>query len=452
MNNGGVNLATVTALSTSGAAVSGLTNPDGTYRIDGVPPGQYYVYVQPLPPAQQGEAYPDNVYPPNDTAQNTYLANIGFAGQFYGATTDWTQAEQVSVNTGNLASGINFTVQARSGPAAYDMVLYGAIGNPQVQVQGPPLETGIPVYLSFYAYSTVTPNGYLNFAPGLNISVIGGAAQVYDLAAYSPPPYLIMAAYGYSVQTATPAALAVTWNGDLYVLPAAFTVVPSAPPTVAAVRGSTDNQGNATVIVAGSNLGMGTRVFFDGAAGTVLGMNSDGSLTVAAPPATNGYRAAVEALSTDGQTSEQTLGTAAPPVFPYNGPAFPAVSVSPSTVIAGTDSMVTITGYNTNFVSGQTVVGFGSSDVVVKQLWVVSPGLVLVNVSVDSQAQAQSTTISVASGLQLATLSTAFQVSPANGAAQISLRTPIVNQATQLAGVPNGATAVINVTGLPATL
>ena len=114
--------------------------------------------------------------------------------------------------------------------------------------------------------------------------------------------------------------------------------------------------------------------------------------------------------------------------------------------------MVQITGYNTNFVGGQMVVGFGSSDVVVKQLWVVSPGLALVNISIDPQAQSQSTTISVASGLQLATLSTSFQVTSANGGLPVSLRTPIVNQATQLAGVPNGGTALINTSGLPAAL
>ncbi len=454
MNNGGVNLATVTALSTSGAAISALTNPDGTYQIDGVPPGLYYVYVQPLPPAQPGEAYPDNVFPPNDPFQNSYLANIGFGGQFYGATTDWTQASQVNVSAGNIAGGINFNVQPRSGPAVYDMVLYGDIGSPRVPVQGPPIQAGVPIALTFYAYSTATQDGYLDFAPGLSISAIGGTAQIYNLAPFSPPdpPYINMAAYvSYSVQTATPTALAVNWNGDLYVLPAAFTVVRSAPPTVAAVSGSTDSQGNATVTVAGTNLGPGTRVFFDGAPGTVLNTNADGSLTVAAPPATNGYHASVEALSADSQTSAQTLGTAAPPGFTYNGPAFPAINVSPATVTAGSDTMVQIFGYNTNFVNGQTVVGFGSSDVVVKQLWVVSAGLVLVNVSVDPLAQSHSTTISVASGLQLATLSTAFQVTQ-NGAAQFSLRTPIVNQATQLAGVPNGGTAVINVTGLPPTL
>src|SRR5207253_590263 len=51
MNGQPVSLASVVALSVNGAAVSALTNPDGTYRIGGIPPASnYYLYVHPLPP------------------------------------------------------------------------------------------------------------------------------------------------------------------------------------------------------------------------------------------------------------------------------------------------------------------------------------------------------------------------------------------------------------------
>ena len=41
-----------TALSTppNGPAISTLTNPDGTYTINGLPPNNYLLYVHPLPP------------------------------------------------------------------------------------------------------------------------------------------------------------------------------------------------------------------------------------------------------------------------------------------------------------------------------------------------------------------------------------------------------------------
>mgnify|MGYP000967022567 CR=1 FL=1 len=46
----GVAYASVVAVSPAGAAVSTLTHPDGTYRIEGVPAGTYVVYAQNLPP------------------------------------------------------------------------------------------------------------------------------------------------------------------------------------------------------------------------------------------------------------------------------------------------------------------------------------------------------------------------------------------------------------------
>ncbi len=46
----GVHLESVVAIREGMGAVSALTNPDGTYEIDGVPPGQYYVYAHALPP------------------------------------------------------------------------------------------------------------------------------------------------------------------------------------------------------------------------------------------------------------------------------------------------------------------------------------------------------------------------------------------------------------------
>src|SRR5579863_2218208 len=61
LSGGPINMASVVALSSNGTAISGMTNPDGVYRIDGVPPGKYYVYAHPLPPAQLGEAAPANI-------------------------------------------------------------------------------------------------------------------------------------------------------------------------------------------------------------------------------------------------------------------------------------------------------------------------------------------------------------------------------------------------------
>ena len=88
----GINMASVVALSLNGTAIGTLTNPDGSYRIDGIPPGDYYVYTQPLPPAQQDEGTPAAIVPPSDSLGGNFAAFTGFAGQFFPHTRDWQQA------------------------------------------------------------------------------------------------------------------------------------------------------------------------------------------------------------------------------------------------------------------------------------------------------------------------------------------------------------------------
>src|SRR4029077_12559420 len=97
----GINLASVVALSTSGAAVSGMTRPDGTYEIDGIPPGQYYIYAHPLPPPQAGEGTPANIVTPADPQNDSFAANTGFVTQFFPGTQDWTQAVPAGVAAGS---------------------------------------------------------------------------------------------------------------------------------------------------------------------------------------------------------------------------------------------------------------------------------------------------------------------------------------------------------------
>jgi hypothetical protein len=107
--------------------------------------------------------------------------------------------------------------------------------------------------------------------------------------------------------------------------------------------------------------------------------------------------------------------------------------------------MIEVTGINTNFVDGQTSIGFGSSDVTVRRLWVINSNLIRVNISVNQSAAPILTTVTVTSGLQLVSLTAGFQVLPNQG--QVSILTPIVNQANGAASVPVGGTAVISLSG-----
>jgi Matrixin len=460
-NGTGVNLASVVALSSNGIAISGLTNPDGTYFIGGVPPGQYYVYTHPLPPAAQGEGSPDNIYPPETAQQVPFPANTGMDTQFFsstGGTRDWTKAGVVTVNAAGVAANVNFpNMQVRSGPALYAIETYGypTQSPTQVPLPTPYLVSGLRLFLTM-AGPTLTPNGGL--LPGLAVSAIGPAAftEANTLAYYAPPNGFVGADLVLdtnTVQGPTPVALAFTVPNDLYVLPQAFTVVANAAPAISSVSatGAVGPLGGPVVTVVGANLNATTQVVFDGAPGTVQSANNDGSLTVAAPPAVANYTASVEALSADQQTSLQPLGiTPARMLFTYSGPASPSIKVNYALLRQGTDSEVDIIGTNTNFISGQVAVGFGTSDIVVRRVWVLSPQRILLNVTVAPQAQAGPVELTVVSGLQVETLTSVLQVQAASNPA--SLRVPIVNTLTGLEGVPAGGSVVITTTGLPQNL
>jgi hypothetical protein len=453
LNGGGVNLASVVAISpTTGIAISNLTNPDGSYRIDAVPPGNYLLYVHPLPPAAQGEAGPDAIVLPLDPTQTSFQALTGFVSQFFPGTRDWTQADPLNVSAGNTVQFANFNVQGSAGPVVYGMQLSGGVNN--AVEASPMLEANGSFSLEFTAPGTTVGT---QLAPGLNVSVIGSTAAAYVVPGYTKfytqyqgNNYVAIGVYTNAVQSTTPVALAVTVANDLYVLPAAFYVVPSGPPTLTNLIQGSDQFGNGTLTVYGASLSQSTQIAFDGTIATPISANGDGSFTFAAPPAPGPYSSSIEALNPDGQTSGQAIVFGNPPQYQY-GYSNPAqIQVSPSTFLPGTDTMVQINGNNTNF-NAQTTVGFGSSDIVVKQIFVIGPGLLQVNVSVNPQAPPTATTVTVTTGLQTATQTLYAQILTANPN-QISLHAPVINAVTGLAGVPAGGTAIINATGLPQNL
>ena len=453
LNGNGVNMASVVALSLNGTAIATLTNPDGSYRIYGVPPGEYYVYTQPLPPAQQDEGAPAAIVAPSDSHGGSFAAYTGFAGQFFPHTRDWTQAATTTVGAGVTVTNVSFDVEQRSGPTVYDMNILAYLGpaGKEAYVHAPSLVSGFRGWLVFDAPGTLL-GSTAAVRPGLKVSTIGpGARMEPEFLGYFTAGYLYSVVDANAVTQPTPVALAVTTPEDLYVLPAAITVVPSGGPSITSVSGSTDALGNATATLTGNNLAADTRVLFDGAPALSIQKNDDGSLIVAAPPAIGGHIAVLDALAGDGQTSIRNMGTLPLPTFTYASPDHPSLSIIPGTLTAGTDTMIEVDGFNTNFADGQTAFGFGSSDVAVRRAWIVDHGRALLNISIGPAATAGLFTVTAATGIQAVSLNAGLQIRPA-GAQPMSLRVPVLNLATGLPGVPTGGTAVISATGLPANL
>ena len=265
----GVNLASVVALSPSGTAISGMTRPDGAYRIEGVPPGQYFVYVHPLPPAQTGETTPANITAPVDPQNDDFSANNRFAAQFFPGTQDWTQASVIGVAVGKTVGKIDFSVAATSSPLIYGVQSYGYPSG--VAIAAPPLVANTKNPLVLYA-NGMTINNQSAMAPGLNVSVIGGGAAVIEPGSlkYYRDGFLQAAVDTQNVLVNIPVALAVTLNGELYVLPQAFTVVPGAAPAISAVTLQPTSSSGVATTVSGTNLTTATRILFEGSPAKVL--------------------------------------------------------------------------------------------------------------------------------------------------------------------------------------
>ena len=412
LNGNGVNLASVVAIPPSGPAISSLTNPDGSYQINGIPAGiYYYVYVHPLPPPIAGlEVTPDNIVFPVDSNGNSIQPNYtAFATQFFNGgngTQDWTQAQTVYVSAANVVSGINFSVASRAYEAVSSVRIYGfSPANVPVVDGAITLGSQNPMPLAADGSGLLQTNNTV--MPGLSVSTLGGVAQISSLRPYPPPtPYIAVNAFLNLGAGPGPKHLLFLTPNDLYVLPSGFTAVINPPPAINNIVPTFDSNGNPAAAIYGSGFQPDSRIFFDGQAGVIEGVQSDGSLLVTPPPAPGGYTANVVALNDDGQSSSFIQPT--PATYTYNPAGVPSLTVAPSTIPPAGSTTVDIVGVNANF-TGATTVGFGTSDASVQSITVLSPTHLSVVVSA-SNAWVPTSGISVTTGLQIVSQATGFQV------------------------------------------
>ncbi len=421
MNGTGLNLASVVAITPNSQAISTLTNPDGTYQLNGLPAGtkgagiSYYVYVHPLPPPVEGESTPDNIYLPRNS-NGTYLSpDTGFATQFFPGTMDYTQASTVAVPAGNPQQGINFNVNPASSPGVASVRTYSY--SQSTYFIGAPVLWGEKTTLAATGNGLLVPNNPNNvLTPGLSIGTLGTTAQINNLRPYAPGnPYIAVDETPALTTGPGPLHLLFRTPGNLYVLPSGFSVVEAPPPVITALAPSTDGHGNQAVAIAGQQFTAGTQVWFDGLPAAILKQTRN-LLLVTPPAAPAGYTASVVALNNDGQSSLLVKPAAIPYTYSSGGAfsvaANPSVLVSPSVIPAGTAVTVDVRGSNTNFMKGATTVGFGTSDVQVNQVTVLSP--THLTVSVTPSVSISSANITIASGLEVISQAVGSEVKTTN--------------------------------------
>jgi len=424
----GVHMAYVAVLQANAPSISALTNPDGTYEIDGIPPGEYFVYVSPLPPDA-------NIIPPVDPDGNPVNPSGPFNGVFYPNTIEITSATPVAVTAGNVTSGINFAVSLRHSMPIYDVSTY--------TYQNPGGEH--PAYANLAAGSaSITAagiglgvNGHAT--AGLNVASLGftSVPATSGFQGYgTTPTYLAIYPNFSEISTPGPQHFIFTVDNSAYVLPRGLNLVNSDPPTISNV--APDNNGN--LDVTGTNFTPQSQVYLDGLP-TSTNMVDSSHLTAVLPPGASNQAAEVIVYNSDGQDS--TFMNPTPPTYSYPSSPAPQVTFSPSTLPAGAEAEIDMEGVNTNFVNGMVTVGYGSSDVLVRGVWVLSPTHALANVQISPNAAQGALGATVISGFQVASEPASLQIAAANPTLPV-VDPALVNAVWAPSGVFPGATASVS--------
>ncbi|MCZ2077289.1 MAG: matrixin family metalloprotease [Bryobacteraceae bacterium] len=397
----GVGLASVVALPPRGQAVSTLTNPDGTYRIEGLPPGDYYLYAHPLPPALAAEVSAANIVLPKGPDQEPLQAGPNFETQFFPGTREWQQAGLVSVAAGAVTEGLNFSVQPRSVPFIHSVQTYSYPG--QYGVKGAFVNFASPRGFIVAAGAGILsgPASAARPAEGLTASVIGDGVSVTGLRPFTSEFMVIDLQQSGPQLLDGPRHIVFSLDGSIYVLPSAFTVVQKGPPSIDAISVAPGGLQNRTLALSGANLSSGTRYWFDGQPATLV-QTAESNAVVVAPPAPAGHVAVVTALNSDGQTSMFTQFNA-PPTYSYDVSleGISTVTITPDRLPVGADSVIEISAPGAMFTEGQALAGFGSSDITVQRVVALSPSRVAAAVRVGANAAAgTSANLTIASGLK----------------------------------------------------
>jgi uncharacterized protein (TIGR03437 family) len=402
----GVHLASVVAIRVGFGAVSGVTNPDGTYRIDGVPPGQYFLYVHTMPPDADinGPWNADgSVAAPSGPVNSLFYPGVG----------NITQASPISVQPGITTPGVDIATAKRASVSLYDAAVYSYLNNNTIG----PIK---PAVINMFAQgpATVVASGAGlgsdGQAPGLGVQIIGGSLSVLPTGVrpFQSGGFTYIALDLNFNLGAQPGSQHVVFTTPdyMYVLPSGINATQKAPPTVTSVAANPDG----SLTVTGTSWAPDTLLYFDGLPSAIKALDwQNGFAVVVPPPGASGQQATLTAYNTDGQNS-QLLQAAAPLTYAYgNSPAPAITSISPSSLPAGAEAAVDITGTGFNFTPGLTTVGFGTSDIVVRSVFVLSPNHLQANVSISPNAALSNPDVSAISGFQLATAPAGFQITPA---------------------------------------
>ncbi len=434
----GVSLASVTAIVAKGPAISTFTNPDGTYRIDGIPQGSYNLYASTPPPTI-------NLVLPKDNTNHEFDLNAVFDSVFFlGLKSISSALPSTNVTTGEVKDNWNFAVQRRSVITLFDIQTYSYPG--QILVR--------PAFITTYS---LTPE-YLNLPGNRNFSYVrgDGVFQNGQPAGLQVSPFGEGLAAG-SLKAVTADYMQVDWlprpsflsegtdhlifnrNGEIFVLPNGLHIVLRPPPSVTSLTAGIDASGTSVIFVSGANLSSDTKILFDGFSAINKLIDDQGRLVIGAPNAPGGSKSWVTAANPDGQSS---LFVQSPVLYTFDGVDNSSIIVANTSLPVGSDSVIPVDGINAGFDVNVTA-GFSSTDLFVKKIYVVNSNRLLMQVSVAAGAQPGVYALRLTTGLKNFVQAQGLTIVAPNPK-QLTISVPGNVQAYQ-----PGAPGTLNVVNLP---
>ena len=434
-------LASVAAVRPGGDVVTALTDRQGRYKIEGLLPGRYLLYVHPLPPTEQSGLGPARIVLPTDAQGTTLSAAPSFLTQFFGGVVRPEDSPFVEVESGSETENRDFRVRRRRQPALYDVSTYSFPGNRAPGVHP--------------AFVNLTQEGDFVLASGagtvsdlrqVRVEALGRPVDILPPTRYDRDPRFARIDFEASPFAGVgPLHLMFRTANDFYVLPAAARLTSQAAPVIHWMTPDF-SQDSPAWRVTGDNFHPRSRVFFDGAQAQVADFDElSRELIVNPPPGPPGHRAVITVYNPDGQSSAFTLPDGNV-VFRYADFAEPRIRLSPSRSAADRDLVITVLTDSLEIDPSQFSIGFGSSDIVTRDIEVVAPNRARAVVTIRRGAAPDVYPVTIANGLQTVVLPDRFEVDPValtSDFAPVIRHGGLVNSATGTPDISPGTRATL---------
>jgi uncharacterized protein (TIGR03437 family) len=328
-------------------------------------------------------------------------ASAPFKTAFYGNTADLRQTPAVDVQPRAGTAGIDFQVVPINDLSLYGVTVYSFPGNGAPGVHPAFIDQQQEV-----GFVLAYGHGLVENLASLTVEVLGD-----ELHARKPQPYEgdnRFARVDFDIDPFSRVGskhLLFRLPDDIYMLPSGLHLTSQPAPVIHWIEEAAAAAQPGVWNVHGVNFDPLSTVYFDGLPARVLGSDVTGNeIRVVPPPGPPGHRAIVTVYNPDGQSSALTLPDGNV-IFPYFSGGAASLTISPDYIHAGTDKVVDISGEGVQFVPGETVVGFGNSEVIARYVEVLSPTHLRAVVTVPPESTHGDYLVSVTSGLLVMTLS-----------------------------------------------